>query len=121
MPGGDSLVKDFQCYVLFGGITLKNHAFLLLLFHPTDRTQCVSLYLSTIIDSHSITFNSFIDDFQLQISALAEKIYPSCYTVCSNESVISKLRQLPICLHLMTSHQDSCLSPQENIASPSPT
>ena len=27
MPGGDNLVKDVQCYELFGGIALKNHAF----------------------------------------------------------------------------------------------
>ena len=25
---GDSLVKDVQCYELFGGITLKNHTFI---------------------------------------------------------------------------------------------
>ena len=27
VPGGDNLVKDAQCYELFGGIALKNHAF----------------------------------------------------------------------------------------------
>ena len=27
VPGGDSLVKDVQCYEHFGGIALKNHAF----------------------------------------------------------------------------------------------
>ena len=27
VPGGDNLVKDVQCYELFGGIALKNHAF----------------------------------------------------------------------------------------------
>ena len=27
VPGEDNLVKDFQCYELFGGIALKNHAF----------------------------------------------------------------------------------------------
>ena len=26
-PSGDNLVKDVQCYELFGGIALKNHAF----------------------------------------------------------------------------------------------
>ena len=25
VPGGDNLVKDVQCYELFGGIALKNH------------------------------------------------------------------------------------------------
>ena len=25
--GGDNLVKDVQCYELFGGIALQNHAF----------------------------------------------------------------------------------------------
>ena len=27
VPGGDNLVKDVQCYELFGGIALENHAF----------------------------------------------------------------------------------------------
>ena len=27
VPGGDNHVKDVQCYELFGGIALKNHAF----------------------------------------------------------------------------------------------
>ena len=27
VQGGDNLVKDVQCYELFGGIALKNHAF----------------------------------------------------------------------------------------------
>ena len=27
VPGGDNLVKDVQCYELFGGIALINHAF----------------------------------------------------------------------------------------------
>ena len=29
VPGGNTLVKGVQCYELFGGIALKNHAFLL--------------------------------------------------------------------------------------------
>ena len=27
VPGGDNLVKGVKCYELFGGISLKNHAF----------------------------------------------------------------------------------------------
>ena len=27
VPGGDNLMKGVQCYKLFGGIALKNHAF----------------------------------------------------------------------------------------------
>ena len=27
IPGGDNLVMGVQCYELFGGIALKNHAF----------------------------------------------------------------------------------------------
>ena len=27
VPGGDNLVKDVQCYELFGGIALENNAF----------------------------------------------------------------------------------------------
>ena len=27
VPGGDNLVMDVQCYELFGGIALRNHAF----------------------------------------------------------------------------------------------
>ena len=29
VPGGDNLVKGVQCYELFGGIALTNHAFYL--------------------------------------------------------------------------------------------
>ena len=32
VPGGDKLVKGVQCYELFGGIALKNHAFLFFIF-----------------------------------------------------------------------------------------
>ena len=32
VPGGDSLVKDVQCYELFGGIALKNQAFSFFIF-----------------------------------------------------------------------------------------
>ena len=31
VPGGDNLVKDVQCYELFEGIKLENHAFLFIL------------------------------------------------------------------------------------------
>ena len=29
VPGGDNLLKGVHCYELFGGIALKNHAFLI--------------------------------------------------------------------------------------------
>ena len=31
VPGGDNLLKGVQCYELFRGITLKNHAFFMTL------------------------------------------------------------------------------------------
>ena len=31
VPSGDNLVKDLLCYEFFGGIALKNHAFLFLI------------------------------------------------------------------------------------------
>ena len=33
VPGGDNLVMDVQCYMLFGGIALKNHAYSFILFY----------------------------------------------------------------------------------------
>ena len=30
VPGGDNLVKGVQCYELYGGIALRNHAFFIL-------------------------------------------------------------------------------------------
>ena len=30
VPGGDNLVKDVQCYELFGGIAITNHVFFFL-------------------------------------------------------------------------------------------
>ena len=40
VPGGDNFVKDVQCYELFGGIALKNHAFS---FHFIFHQYAVSL------------------------------------------------------------------------------
>ena len=69
--------------------------------------------LSAIIDSHSNIHHSFADDIQLQMSApLIE--YPSYFTLCSHAYVISNLGQLPTCLNLMTTRQNSCLSPMKN-------
>ena len=40
--GGDNLVKDVQCYELFGGIALKNHAFSFFFY---SSSNCFSLLL----------------------------------------------------------------------------
>ena len=67
--------------------------------------------LSAIIDSHSIIHHSFADDLQLQMSA-PQIEYLSYFTLCSH--VMSKLWQLRTCLNLMTTRQNSCLSPIKN-------
>ena len=66
--------------------------------------------LSAIIDSHSIIRHSFADDLQLQMSAPLMK-YLSYFTLCSHAYVMSKIGQLRKCLDLMTTRQNSCLSP----------
>ena len=45
VPGGDNLVKDVQCYELFWGIALKNHAFSLSFINVgiSQRLQAISL------------------------------------------------------------------------------
>ena len=71
--------------------------------------------LSAIIDSHSIIHHSFADDLQLQMSApLIE--YLSYFTLCSHVYVMSKLWQLRTCLNLMTTRQNSCLSPLKELS-----
>ena len=43
VPGGDNLVKGVQCYELFRGIALKNHAFSFSLFESVLTISCGSL------------------------------------------------------------------------------
>ena len=71
--------------------------------------------LSAIIDSHSIIHHSFADDLQLQISA-PQIEYLSYFTLCSHVYVMSKLGQLRTCLNLMTTIQNSCLSPLKELS-----
>ena len=66
--------------------------------------------LSAIIDSHSIIHNSVADYFKIEISAPLIK-YLKYYTLCSHALVMSNLGQLRTCLNLMTTRQNSCLSP----------
>ena len=66
--------------------------------------------LSAIIDSHSIIHHSFADDLQLQMSA-PQIEYLSYFTLFSHVLVMSKLGQLRTCLNLITTRQNSCLSP----------
>ena len=49
-------MKGVQCYELFGGIALKNHAF------------------SFFIDSHFVLSHSFSDDLQLRMPDPLDKI-----------------------------------------------
>ena len=48
VPGGDNLMKDVQCYELFGGIALKNHAFSFffkVVFSMEDDAVCQSKWI----------------------------------------------------------------------------
>ena len=68
-------MNGVQCYGLFRGIALKNHAFFLpLLFH-------------------TITHHSFDDDLQLQMSAPHDKISELLHSMQSC-TVMSNLGQL---------------------------
>ena len=56
VPGGDNLVKGVQCYELFGGIALKNHAFSFFSFFRCLSISCHSLFIIQVfinIMSHS--------------------------------------------------------------------
>ena len=46
IPGGNNLVRDVQCYELFGGIALKNHVFLFLL---KNETLIIIIFIICII------------------------------------------------------------------------
>ena len=71
--------------------------------------------LSAIIDSHSIIHHSFDDDLLLQMSA-PQIEYLSYFTLCSYVLVMSKLGHLRTCLDLMTTRQNSCLSPLKELS-----
>ena len=71
--------------------------------------------LSAIIDSHSIMHHSFADDMQLQMSAPLME-YLSYFTLCSHVYVMSGLGQLRTCLNLLTTRQNSCLSPLKELS-----
>ena len=52
-PGGDNLVKGVQCYELFGGIALKNHALLsyfIIIYYMFSFTQNEDFSLTLIPD-----------------------------------------------------------------------
>ena len=66
-----------------------------------------------IIDSHSIIHHLFADELQSQMSA-PQIEYLSYFTLYSHVYVVSKLGQLQICLSLMKTRQNSCLSPQKD-------
>ena len=113
--------------------------------YPTDRTHYVSLSnhcsafapvhsgisqgsilgpmlftmyvkpFSAIVDSHSIIHHSFADDLQLQMSAPPDEIYELLHSMQSCISDV-KARQLRTCLSLMTTRQNSCLSPQKELS-----
>ena len=46
VPGGDNLVKDVQCYELFGGIALKIHAF----SFSTFDAALLSVYFKILVN-----------------------------------------------------------------------
>ena len=71
--------------------------------------------LSAIIDSHSIIRHSLADDIKLQMSAPPDKISELHHSMQSCISDV-KLVQLRTCLNLMTTRQNSCLSPQKELS-----
>ena len=72
--------------------------------------------LSAIIDSHSIIHHSFADDLQLQMSAPPDKISELLHSMHSCVKVMSKLGHLRTCLSLMTTRQNSCMSPLKGLS-----
>ena len=71
--------------------------------------------LSAIIDSHYIIHHSFADDLQLQMSAPHDKISELLHSMQLCISDV-KLRQLQTWLNLMTTRQNSCLSPLKELS-----
>ena len=69
VPGGDNLVKDVQCYDLFGGIALKNHAF---------------SFIGVIIDNE-LNFNQYLDDMSTKATNLLNLSRRSLH-MCSKEA-----------------------------------
>ena len=123
-------MKGVQCYELFGGIALKNHTFsfsflyltivlLLLLytqvflgvqfmalcFSPCILSLCLPLLTHTL----SYTIHLLMTCNYRCLLPLIE--YLCYFTLCSHVLVMSKRGQLRTCLSLMTTRQNSCLSP----------
>ena len=73
VPGGDNLVKDVQCYELFGGIAPKNHAFSL-----QSKDDLLENLFTT--DQISFAFVSFINKVQLDFGSVA-KNYELCKVI----------------------------------------
>ena len=73
--------------------------------------------LSAIIDSNSIIHHSFADDLKLQMSAPPDRISELLQSMQSC-IVMSKLGQLRTCLNLITTRQNSCLSPPKELSIP---
>ena len=71
--------------------------------------------LSAIIDSHSIIHHSFADDLQLQMSAPPDRISELLQSM-QHVLALSKLGHLRTCLNLMTTRQNTCLSPLKELS-----
>ena len=77
-------------------------------------SSCVlSLCLPLLIDA--IIHHAFANDLQLQMCTPLTK-YPIYFTLRSHVWVMSKLGQLRICLDLMKTRQNSCLSSPKKLS-----
>ena len=85
VPGGDNLVKDVQCYELFGRIALKNHAFsffisMLFLLYINDMNNAITFQIKLFADDSVLYRNIHNQNYQVipeddldAISSWAEK------------------------------------------------
>ena len=104
-------------------VYLSNHCSALALVHSgvpqgsVLRPMLFTMYikpLSAIIDSHSIIHLSCIIHLLMTYiyrCLLPQIEYLSYFALCSHVQVMSKLGKLRTCLNLMTTKQNSCLSP----------
>ena len=80
---------------------------LALCFFPCSLSLCQPLLVHTIADNNFLTY--------IYRCLLFLTKYPSHFTLCSHVYVMSKLGQLLACLNLVTTRQNSCLSPPKGL------
>ena len=124
VPGGDNLVKGVQCYELFGGIALKNHAFSFFIFKCYSSEKLIRLNILHEAVPSWYSFHSWVDwsnadkvpcSRKQHTAAGVRTVYLCIQNRHSNQPT-NMLNGLCLCLCLMATRLNSCKSPPKEIS-----